>query len=73
MINPFRDAMEYMEWIERNCCNCKKYQPEVPFDETVCEIERAVSLIPFVYGVDEALYRRMGASSGHCTEKESDG
>ena len=34
MINPFRSAFEYSEWLDNNCCNCKKYQPDAPFDET---------------------------------------
>jgi len=45
--NPFADAWGYMEWIDNNCCHCRKYDPEAPFEETACEIERDISMIPF--------------------------
>mgnify|MGYP001407185742 CR=1 FL=1 len=72
MINPFRSAFEYAEWLDKNCCDCKKYQPDAAFDETECQIQRDISLtlIPFTHGVEESIYERMGRNSGNCKEKE---
>lgn len=47
-----------MEWTDNNCCHCRKYDPEAPFEETACEIERDISMIPFTGGISEAIYER---------------
>lgn len=70
-IRPFSNGTEYAMWIGKNCDHCAKYDPERPFDETVCEIDQALVVAYFEDGtVSEEIWERMGQKSGRCTEFE---
>lgn len=69
MKRPFANACEYMDWMNENCCKCRKVEwLEADFDSK-CPIIDALSMASLIGGlVDDDLYTRMGGTSGVCPE-----
>ena len=65
MRRPFANGSQYMDWVERNCCHCKKYDPE---SETIlCEIDEALTSGLFGDGnIDDSIATRMGLPDNPC-------
>jgi hypothetical protein len=73
-ISPFSSGTQYLDWLDKNCCHCKKYTGE----NGDCEINDAISLAACGDGtVSAKIAKRMGYASPlaycwECPEREDE-
>lgn len=73
----FSNSTEYAAWIDINCCECEKYNPESTLIEETCDIEFQMAMAYLDDGtMDQHYVDRIGGFIGlflsNCKEKNLD-
>lgn len=62
-VRPFSCGMQYMDWLDRNCCRCARYSYDAARQVVLCScpINRAISLACVSDGtITQRMAERMG-------------